>query len=221
MRGEWLYINLTEARLGHISAIYTVYHRAARIPIRVTLFHSNMAGRTPSVTSLPPVNRYITAQDDLGHSIYVDSPPQMYLPFPGVGGLARSYAVSPIPPKLKNGEDMKAYLGPDAITSWMQPDIVTLGGATLLIVDLAPGGQTAMHQTVSIDFSTCVMGEVDHELDGEERVRLTPGDHIIQRGTMHRWRNASKTQPARLVVVTISCVPFDIAGKQLEEIHAP
>jgi hypothetical protein len=38
---------------------------------------------------------------------------------------------------------------------------------------------------------------------------------------MHRWHNASKTQPARFIATTISCVPFDIAGKQLEEVHLP
>jgi hypothetical protein len=36
---------------------------------------------------------------------------------------------------------------------------------------------------------------------------------------MHRWINASKTEPARFVATTIACEPFDIAGKQLEEIH--
>jgi len=44
-------------------------------------------------------------------------------------------------------------------------------------------------------------------------------DHIVQRGTMHRWSNPSKTQPARFVAVTLPCVPFDIAGEQLKEVH--
>ena len=31
--------------------------------------------------------------------------------------------------------------------------------------------------------------------------------------------NASKIEPARFVAVTLPCVPFDIAGKMLEEVH--
>ena len=39
----------------------------------------------------------------------------------------------------------------------------------------------------------------------------------MQRGTMHKWVNASKTEPARFVAVTLPCEPFEIAGKMLEE----
>lgn len=48
---------------------------------------------------------------------------------------------------------------------------------------------------------------------------MKPGDHIIQRGTMHKWINASKTAPARLIAVTLPCDPFEIAGRMLEEVH--
>jgi hypothetical protein len=36
---------------------------------------------------------------------------------------------------------------------------------------------------------------------------------------MHKWINASKTEPARFLGVTIPCNPFEIAGKMLEELH--
>ncbi|ETI25860.1 hypothetical protein G647_02637 [Cladophialophora carrionii CBS 160.54] len=180
-----------------------------------------MSGTVESVTTLPAVKRYIATHDAHGKSVYFDSPPQQYYPVPGAGGLARSYSVATVPSKLENDEDLKAYLGKEGPASWTSPNIVTPGGANLLIVDLSPGGKSFMHQTVSIDFSVCVVGEIDHELDNGEKVRLRPGDHIVQRGTMHRWHNASSTAPARLVVTTLSCLPFDIAGKQLEEIHLP
>jgi hypothetical protein len=214
-----------------------------------------MSGTVESVTTLPPVKRYIATHDAHGKSVYLDSPPQQYYPVPGAGGLARSYSVATVPSKLENDEDVKAYLDKEGPTSWTSPNIVTPGGANLLIVDLLPGGSSVMHRTVSIDFSVCVAGEIDRELlffflwpaastnpkarasnpsrcdadlaghadelDNGEKVRLRPGDHIVQRGTMHRWHNASTTEPARFVATTISCVPFDIAGKQLEEIHLP
>jgi quercetin dioxygenase-like cupin family protein len=180
-----------------------------------------MADRVDSVTTLPPVKRYIATHDADGTSVYVDSPPQRYMPVPGTGGMARSYSVSSIPAKLENNADMKAYLGNEGVTSWTNPNIVTPSGANLIVVDLAPGGMSGMHRTVSIDFSVCVLGEIDHELDGGQNVRLRPGDHIVQRGTMHRWHNASKTEPARFVATTIACEPFNIAGKPLQETHIP
>ena len=40
---------------------------------------------------------------------------------------------------------------------------------------------------------------------------------------MHKWINASKTEPARFVAVTLGAEPFEIpgTGKMLEEWHGP
>ncbi|EXJ78361.1 hypothetical protein A1O3_09522 [Capronia epimyces CBS 606.96] len=178
-----------------------------------------MAERVENVTSLPPCKRHITTHDAAGKSVYYGvSPPQQYA-LVGDGGLARSYSVALVPAKLASDEDLKGYLSADGITSWTQSSIVTPAGANLLVVDLAPGASTHMHRTVSIDFSICTVGEIDHELDSGQVVRLRPGDHIVQRGTMHRWINVSLTEPARFVAVTLSCEPFDVAGEQLKEVH--
>jgi len=88
---------------------------------------------------------------------------------------------------------VKAYKGEEGLTSHLRPEIVG-PGANLVVVDLKPGGVSAMRRfvgllwmvhrliiraavdrTVSIDFSICVIGEIDHELDGGEKVRLQPG----------------------------------------------
>jgi hypothetical protein len=125
-----------------------------------------MSGFLDSVVDLPPVKRYIATHDANGKSIYTESPPQKYFGVPGVGGVARSYSVSSVPAKLEGDEDSKAYLGTDEATSWTQPNIVTPNGANLLIVDLEPGGTSAMHRTVSIDFSVCILGEIDRMSHG-------------------------------------------------------
>jgi hypothetical protein len=36
---------------------------------------------------------------------------------------------------------------------------------------------------------------------------------------MHKWFNASKTEPARFVAVTLPCEAFNIQGRMLEEEH--
>ena len=45
----------------------------------------------------------------------------------------------------------------------------------------------------------------------------------MQRGTMHKWINKSKTEAARFVAVTIPAADFEIpgTGKMLKEEHLP
>jgi quercetin dioxygenase-like cupin family protein len=207
--------------------------------IKSNLFPHNMASTTKP-TSLPPCKRYILGHDDAGKSIILPSPEQVYHGREGTGGLSRSFAVSSVPAVLAGDADVKAYMEPDpkqSVTSHLATDIVVANqkGAAILVIDLAPGGESQMHQTVSIDFSICVQGLINMELDGGEMIHLKPGvsveicfsrsvtdvlqDHVIQRGTMHKWYNASKTEPARFLGVTMPCEPFEIAGKMLEEVH--
>lgn len=131
----------------------------------------------PNPTTLRPCKRHVATHDDQGKSIYTTSPAQAYHAVPNVGGMARSYAVDSVPANLSNGADLKAYLSKDGITSYTQRDIVVPSdtGANLVVVDIAPGGFSQMHRTVSIDFSICVIGEIEHELDSGEKVKLLPG----------------------------------------------
>lgn len=95
---------------------------------------------------------------------------------PGAGGLARSFAVGSVPANLTDDADIKAYRAEEGPTSYTRREIVPpQPGANLLVIDLEPGAMSAMHRTVSIDFSICVQGEIDHELDAGEKVRLHPG----------------------------------------------
>jgi hypothetical protein len=143
-----------------------------------------MSGYSTKVTSLPANKRYICSHDSSGKSIFLSSPDQLYRGSPGAGGVAKSFSVGSVPAVLKNDEDVKKYLDANATTnpmSYKAADIVvpnttqSPNGANLLVVDLAPGGESQMHRTVSIDFSICVLGSIDMELDSGERVNLSPG----------------------------------------------
>ncbi|KAK3074054.1 hypothetical protein LTR53_003833 [Teratosphaeriaceae sp. CCFEE 6253] len=184
--------------------------------------------QAPPVPGLRPCARWITTHDPSGTSIYAPSPAQTYTVTGGsFGGMARSYALASVPADLAADADLAAYRAEEGPASYRGQNIVVdapapaAGGAALLVIDLKPGAVTGMHRTVSVDFSICVAGEIDHELDGGEKVRLLPGDHIVQRGTMHRWSNPSDSVPARFVACTLPCIPFDIAGEQLREVHHP
>jgi quercetin dioxygenase-like cupin family protein len=88
-----------------------------------------------------------------------------------------------VPANLTNDADLKAYRAEDGSTSFTKRNIVIPGGgANLVVVDIAPGGISGMHQTISIDFSICVNGRIEHELDSGEKVTLLPGvrTHFLQ-----------------------------------------
>lgn len=46
-----------------------------------------------------------------------------------------------------------------------------------------------MHQTPMIDFITVISAEADLRLDKGQEMHLKPGDCVVQRGTIHAWRN--------------------------------
>jgi hypothetical protein len=198
-----------------------------------------------SENRLPPIKRHIVSNDTVTRSsTYIDSPELQYKNYPGFANVARSYATEVLPAYLSNEEDVGAYKGTDSIASFNRVEIVVpnegtgalgkAGGANMVILDLHPGAIGHMHRTVSIDFAICVHGEIDHELDNGETIRLYPGfvpnfpncfstdmsrDHVIQRATMHRWINASQVKPARLIAVILPCEPLEVAGELVKETH--
>ena len=129
---------------------------------------------------LKPCKRYIATHDSTGKSVYAESPEQVFNGRPGFGGLARSFSVDSVPANLTNDADINAYRAEEGPTSYKRQEIVPpQPGANLLVIDLEPGAVSAMHRTISIDFSICVQGEIDHELDGGEKVRLYPGVSMV------------------------------------------
>lgn len=77
-----------------------------------------------------------------------------------------------------------------------------------------------MHRTVSIDYVIVTNGHLRMELDTGEMIDLYPGDHVVQRGTMHKWHNPS-SEPTRFIAVIVPAEPFEIGstGKKAEEEH--
>ena len=81
-----------------------------------------------------------------------------------------------------------------------------LGGSKLLFVTLPPrqgaGGNTAMHHTWTIDYNVVLSGELVLILESGE-VTLKAGDVVVQRNTLHAWRNNSTTDPIRWLAVLL------------------
>ena len=100
-----------------------------------------------AVKGLKPCKRYIATHDSSGKSVYAESPEQVFNAAPGVGGVARSFAVGSVPANLTDDADIKAYRAEEGSTSYTGREIVppTTSGANLLVIDLAPGAVSAMY----------------------------------------------------------------------------
>jgi quercetin dioxygenase-like cupin family protein len=62
-------------------------------------------------------------------------------------------------------------------------------------------------------------GQVELELDDGVKTLLGPGDIVVQRGTMHLWRNPSDTELCRIVFVLIEAEAYRHNGTPLEEVQ--
>jgi len=59
-----------------------------------------------------------------------------------------------------------------------------------------------LHRTSTLDYVLILEGEIVLELDSSD-VLLRAGDVVVQRATMHAWRNRTN-RPVRMAVVMIS-----------------
>ena len=92
------------------------------------------------------------------------------------------------------------------------------GGTVLRIVDLLPGRRSAMHRTNSLDYGIVMSGVIELELDEGAITRVEAGSVIVQRGTIHAWRNPSADTPVRVAFVLIDAKPASVDGEPLPAI---
>jgi quercetin dioxygenase-like cupin family protein len=75
-------------------------------------------------------------------------------------------------------------------------------GVMVRFTEMAPGAESPMHRTETVDVGIVLEGETWLLLDDGSETRVGPGDSVVQRGTMHQWVNRSD-RPVRMVFVLI------------------
>jgi quercetin dioxygenase-like cupin family protein len=75
-------------------------------------------------------------------------------------------------------------------------------GVTVRFTEMAPGAESPLHRTESVDVGVVLEGETWLLLDDGSETRLGPGDAVVQRGTNHAWANRSD-RPVRMMFVLI------------------
>jgi quercetin dioxygenase-like cupin family protein len=92
-------------------------------------------------------------------------------------------------------------------------------GTVIRITEFAPGAPKFMHRTETVDYALLLSGECDLELDSGEVVHMTPGDIVVQRGTMHAWVN-NGAAPAVFAFILIDADPAKVEEQELRT-HFP
>jgi quercetin dioxygenase-like cupin family protein len=82
---------------------------------------------------------------------------------------------------------------------------------------MLPGASSPLHRTDSIDYGIIISGEIELELENNVSKRIGAGEIIVQRGTIHKWKNPSETEVCRIVFVLIEAKPYEINGMPLPE----
>lgn len=162
------------------------------------------------VTSLPPVRRVVTGHDDAGRAV-IRSDERFPTEDIHLGGAA--FVLIWMAPDLPvDNNDEVDGRGRDA-------GLTLKGGSVIRVVDMHPGGASPMHRTNSLDYGIVLSGKLELELDDGAKTLLGPGDIVVQRGTIHLWRNPSPDEPCRIVFVLTEARAAEINGEPLPEVH--
>lgn len=176
--------------------------------------------------ALPAVRRYITTHDASGKAVFSAAFPETVegQAIPG-HVFSNSYTIGPAPataasasgPLTVNDDaDLELYRSNyPAMESLHLP-----AGAVLRVVDFLPGTPAIMHRTVTVDVGVVLAGELTLELDSGESRALRAGDLVVQRGTMHGWRNDGPAV-ARVAFVLLGIAPVLTAAGEVLGDHSP
>jgi quercetin dioxygenase-like cupin family protein len=118
------------------------------------------------------------------------------------------------PAQMTDDADVKAYTAGEIVPF----NIVTPNGTNARMYDFAPGFESGMHRTYSIDFGIVIHGTIEGQMDGGELRVGKPGDIFVQRGTNHLWRNPSKTEWTRMCFFVAAAEPLVVGGKKIEAV---
>ena len=156
-----------------------------------------------------PLRRVVTGHDADGRAVVTDD--VLLDPKPGANGNAAftlmwTTAGSPV-------DNDDAFDGRNRTVGLTLP-----GGTVLRVVDLLPGRTSAMHRTDSLDYGIVMSGVIELELDDGAVTRLEAGSVIVQRGTVHAWRNPSADTTVRVAFVLIDAAPATVGGVPLPAI---
>lgn len=158
-----------------------------------------------SDSGLPAVQRVVTGHDAAGRAVFKseDVTPTRMIPS-GDAAFLLIWTTASVPADNNDETDGRHR----------EAGLTLEGGSVIRIVDMLPGKESPMHRTNSIDYGIVVEGEVELELDDGATRTVRQGGIIIQRGTIHLWRNRTD-KPCRIAFILIEAPAYVHNGQPL------
>ncbi|KAL8993006.1 MAG: hypothetical protein Q9169_006664 [Polycauliona sp. 2 TL-2023] len=172
------------------------------------------SGESNQQSPLPAVQRHITGHNSDGKAIFHSSKPGEWANY----DFNVVYNTSVPKPSMTDNVDITTH---ESVMESGKLGLVNPNGSVARIVDFGPSTEDAhskpvMHRTQSLDYGVVLEGELECILDSGEVRLMKRGDVAVQRGTMHAWRNTSKTEWARMFFVLLAAEKVEVGGKVLE-----
>jgi len=157
-----------------------------------------------------PVRRVLTGHDAAGRAVvYADEGIPMKILPGGDAGFALLWTTLSVP--ADNNEEIDGGA--------RDVGLAIDEGTVLRVVDMMPGRSSPMHRTNSVDYGIVLSGMVELLLDDGSVTKVRQGEVIVQRGTLHAWRNPSDSEVCRIAFVLVGATPATIAGQRLPPIE--
>jgi quercetin dioxygenase-like cupin family protein len=148
--------------------------------------------------------RIVTGHDALGKSVILSDTPSPKTTDIGTAAFHEIWVTEGMPVQISAREpeptDRPIRVPPPA------------NGVMIRYTEMAPGAESPMHRTQTLDVGIVLEGETWLLLDDGSETRVGPGDAVVQRATNHAWANRSD-RPVRMVFVLVD-------GKVGEDVRA-
>ncbi|KAK5132044.1 hypothetical protein LTR08_000381 [Meristemomyces frigidus] len=168
-------------------------------------------------SDLPGPTAYLTGHDESsGKAVLHSSRPIAWHKYDDDKmTMAVAYTTS-FPPDLNSNADVRSH-DDKMEASGGKLGLVSGGGTVLRYVDFAPKYTCMMHRTQSVDYGIVLEGQIVSVLDSGEEQLMGRGDVMVQRATMHAWRNPSETEWARMIFCLQDCKSLFVGGQRFGE----
>ncbi|KAJ6260527.1 hypothetical protein Dda_4753 [Drechslerella dactyloides] len=170
--------------------------------------------RAKPMASINPTVTITTHNPDGTAAIHPSSGPLAFTPIALAGQpceMRAVYTTHTLPLVLDDDDDIKRHEAWIAAGTSRTPE----SGSLTVYYRFPPGAEIVMHRTESLDFGVVIDGEVELLLPGGETRLQRRGDVVIQRETMHRWRNPSLDKEALILFIAMSAKPVRVGDRVL------
>jgi quercetin dioxygenase-like cupin family protein len=155
-----------------------------------------------------PIRRVVTGHTRGGKAIFVSDNQYDTIVIPsGDAAMATIWTTTNVPADLNDETDGRER----------EAGTTLKGGSVIRVVDMLPNASSPMHRTSSIDYGIVMSGKIELELDNQAFLTIGTGEIIVQRGTIHKWRNPSNDEICRIIFVLTEAKPYKVNGKALED----